>query len=225
MPVTPATLSLDAELVDRLRAGDESAFAWLVDSYSSTLMRLARSFVASDAVAEEVVQETWLAVITGIGRFEARSSLKTWLFTILVNRARSRASRESRTIPFSALDIHEGDDEPSVPPERFLPADHPQWPHHWATPPQPWGRGPEGSALDREALAVFKRALDALPPAQRLVVALRDVHGFSAAEACAVLDLTDANQRVLLHRGRSQLRAVLECYFADCEAAAAKARV
>src|ERR1700756_721481 len=132
-------------------------------------MRLARAFVPSTAFAEDVVQETWLAVITGIARFEARSSLKTWLFTILVNRAKSRASREGRTIPFSALENAAG--EPAVEPSRFLPPDHPQWPHHWAVPPQPWSLGPEGAALDREAIAVLRQGLDGLSPAQRIVVA------------------------------------------------------
>jgi len=215
VPVDTATKSADAELIDRLRAGDESAFAWLVDTYSGPLMRLARTYVASAAVAEEVVQETWLAVLTGIARFESRSSFKTWLFSILINRAKSRALREIRSIPFSALENSERDDEPAVDPSRFLPADHPQWPHHWAVPPQAWSLGPEGAVLDQETLAVLKRGLEGLSSGQRVVVALRDVHGFSPAEVCAALGLTDANQRVLLHRGRSRLRAVLESYFAD----------
>lgn len=215
VPRESTMLSLDAALVGRLRAGDESAFARLVDDHSSALMRLARTFVSSEAVAEEVVQETWLAVLTGIARFEERSSLKTWLFTILMNRAKSRAAHERRSVPFSVLETDEDKDEPSLPPERFLPADHLRWPHHWATPPQSWAMGPEGAALDRETLAEFKRALDTLLPVQRRVVVLRDVHGWSPGEVCEVLELSDANQRVLLHRGRSRLRAILECYFAD----------
>lgn len=208
----------DAELIDRLRHGDEAAFAWLIDTYSAPLLRLAVTFVQDRAVAEEVVQETWLAVVRGIGRFEARSSVKTWLFTILTNQAKTRAMRERRTIPFSALEVDEGD-EPAVDASRFLPASHPQWPHHWATAPQPWPMGPEGTALDREAMGVVRRALEDLPRAQRVVVALRDVHGWPSADVCAALDLTEANQRVLLHRGRSRLRAVLERYFADAEPA------
>jgi RNA polymerase sigma-70 factor (ECF subfamily) len=204
----------DAELIDRLRHGDESAFAWLIDTYSAPLLRLAVTFVQDAAVAEEVVQETWLAVVTGIGRFEARSSVKTWLFKILTNQAKTRALRERRTIPFSAFDVDEGD-EPAVDAARFLPANHPQWPHHWATPPQPWSIGPEGTALDREAMAVVRRALKDLPRAQRVVVAMRDVHGWPSADVCAALELSEANQRVLLHRGRSRLRAVLERYFTD----------
>jgi RNA polymerase sigma-70 factor (ECF subfamily) len=209
----------DAELIDRLRNGDEAAFAWLIDTYSAPLLRLAVTFVQDATVAEEVVQETWLAVVTGIGRFEGRSSVKTWLFRILTNQAKTRALRERRTIPFSAFEGHDVGDEPAVDAARFLPANHPQWPNHWATPPQPWSMGPEGTALDHETLAVLRRALEDLPRSQRVVVALRDVHGWAAAEVCAALDLSEANQRVLLHRGRSRLRAVLERYFTDAEPA------
>jgi RNA polymerase sigma-70 factor (ECF subfamily) len=204
----------DTELVERLRNGDEATFAGLIDTYSAPLLRLAITFVQSPSVAEEVVQETWMAVVTGIDRFEGRSSVKTWLFKILTNKAKTRALRERRTIPFSAFEVDTAD-EPAVDPDRFLPASHPQWPGHWATAPQPWSMGPEGTALDRETLGVLRRALEALPRAQRAVVALRDVHGLPAAEVCEALDLTEANQRVLLHRGRSRLRAVLERYFAD----------
>ncbi len=206
----------DAELIDRLRSCDEAAFAWLIDTYSAALLRLAVTFVQDAAVAEEVVQETWMAVVTGIGRFEGRSSVKTWLFKILTNKAKTRALREKRTIPFSEFEV-DNNDEPAVEAERFLPASHPQWPHHWATPPQPWSMGPEGTALDRETMAVVRRALEDLPRAQRVVVALRDVHGWPAADVCAALDLSEANQRVLLHRGRSRLRAVLERYFSDAD--------
>jgi RNA polymerase sigma-70 factor (ECF subfamily) len=204
----------DAELIDRLRTGDEAAFVGMIDTYSAPLLRLALAFVQSPSIAEEVVQETWMAVVTGIGRFEGRSSVKTWLFKILTNIAKTRALRERRTIPFSEFEVG-ATDEPAVDPARFLPASHPQWPHHWATPPQPWSMGPEGTALDRETMAVLRRALEDLPRAQQLVVALRDVHGWPAAEVCAALDLSEANQRVLLHRGRSRLRGVLEHYFAE----------
>jgi len=204
----------DTELIERLRNGDEATFAGLIDAYSAPLLRLAVTFVQSPAVAEEVVQETWMAVVTGIGRFEGRSSVKTWLFKILTNKAKTRALRERRTIPFSEFDSDNAD-EPAIDPDRFLAATHPQWPGHWATAPQPWSMGPEGTALDRETLAVLRSALDALPRAQRVVVALRDVHGWPPADVCAALDLTEANQRVLLHRGRSRLRAVLERYFTD----------
>ena len=206
----------DAELIDRLRNCDEATFAWLIDTYSAPLLRLAVTFVQDASVAEEVVQETWMAVVTGIGRFEGRSSVKTWLFKILTNKAKTRALREKRTIPFSEFEV-DNSDEPAVEAERFLPASHPQWPHHWAAPPQPWSMGPEGTALDRETMAVVRRALEDLPRAQRVVVALRDVHGWPAADVCAALDLSEANQRVLLHRGRSRLRAVLERYFGDAD--------
>jgi RNA polymerase sigma-70 factor (ECF subfamily) len=206
----------DAELTERLRNGDEAAFAGLIDAYSAPLLRLAVTFVQSPAVAEEVVQETWMAVVTGIGRFEGRSSVKTWLFKILTNKAKTRALRERRTIPFSEFEV-DNRDEPAVDAARFLPASHPQWPGHWANPPQPWSMGPEGTALDRETLAVLKGALEDLPRAQRVVVALRDVHGWPSADVCAALDLSEANQRVLLHRGRSRLRAALERYFADAD--------
>lgn len=214
-PPETASRAADAALVDRLRIGDESAFAWMVDTYSAPLMRLAEAFVPSVAVAEEVVQETWLAVLTGIGRFEGRSSLKTWLFTILTNRAKTRALRESRTISFSAFDVGEQGSEPAVDRERFLPASHPAWPGHWASPPQPWSAGPEGTALDRETMAVLRGGFEDLPRAQRVVVALRDVHGWPSVDVCAALGISEANQRVLLHRGRSRLRGVLERYFAD----------
>jgi RNA polymerase sigma-70 factor, ECF subfamily len=204
----------DAELVERLRDGDEATFARLIDAYSAPLLRLAVTYVQSPSVAEEVVQETWMAVVTGIGRFEGRSSVKTWLFKILTNKAKTRALSERRTVPFSDFELDDGD-EPVVDPSRFLPASHPQWPGHWATAPQPWSMGPEGTALDRETLAVLRSALEALPRAQRVVVALRDVHGWPAADVCAALELSEANQRVLLHRGRSRLRAVLERYFSD----------
>jgi RNA polymerase sigma-70 factor, ECF subfamily len=209
----------DAELVERLRGGDESTFAGLIDAYSAPLLRLALTFVQNQAVAEEVVQETWMAVVTGIGRFEGRSSVKTWLFKILTNKAKTRALRERRTIPFSDFAV-DNIDEPAVDPYRFLPADHSKWPGHWSSAPQPWSLGPEGTALDRETLAVLRRALEDLPRAQQVVVALRDVHGWPSADVCAALDLTEANQRVLLHRGRSRLRAVLECYFSDASNAA-----
>jgi RNA polymerase sigma-70 factor (ECF subfamily) len=214
MPGQTLVRDADTELVERLRNGDEATFTRLIDAYSAPLLRLAMTFVQSASVAEEVVQETWMAVVTGIDRFEARSSVKTWLFKILTNKAKTRAVRERRTIPFSEF-ASDNDDEPAVDPDSFLPASHPQWPGHWATAPQRWSMGPEGTALDRETLAVLRSGLEALPRAQRVVVALRDVHGWPAEDVCAALALSEANQRVLLHRGRSRLRAVLERYFSD----------
>src|ERR1700730_2289414 len=150
----------DTELVERLRSGDEATFAGLIDTYSAPLLRLAVTLVQDAAVAEEVVQETWMAVVTGIGRFEGRSSVKTWLFKILTNKAKTRALREKRTIPFSAFDVRGQGDVPAVHPPRFLPARHPQWPSHWPSPLQPGSMGPHGTALDRQTLAVLRRALE-----------------------------------------------------------------
>lgn len=210
----PTKVATEAELIDRLRSGDEGAFTWLVDTYSPSLKRLALGFVAGEAVAEEVVQETWLAVLTGINRFEGRSSLKTWLFKILTNRAKTRGAREGRTVVFSELESEERD-EPAVSPERFLPADHPSFPGHWATPLHSWSAVGEQAILRRETMEVVRRGLDSLPPSQRFVVTLRDVQGLSANEVCSALSLSEANQRVLLHRGRSRLRAILEKYFEE----------
>ena len=207
-------LAPDADLIDRLRSGDEAAFTWLVDTYSPSLKRLALGFVAGDSVAEEVVQETWLAVLTGISRFEGRSSLKTWLFKILTNRAKTRGAREARTVTFSELESAQ-DDEPAVSPDRFLPADHPSFPGHWATPPYSWSAAADQTIVRRETMEVLQRGLETLPRSQRIVVTLRDVEGLSADEVCATLNLSEGNQRVLLHRGRSRLRAILEKYFAE----------
>ena len=215
--MTPATemRSAETDLIDRLRGGDEAAFVCLVNTYGASLRRLALAFVSSDEVAEEVVQETWLAVLTGIARFEGRSSVKTWIFKILANRAKTRALREKRTINFSELENPLERDEPAVDPARFLPASHPTWPGHWASPLDSWSASAEDAVVGREMMGVLQHGLDRLPPAQRVVVALRDVQGWPAAEVCDVLGLSEANQRVLLHRGRSRLRGVLENYFDD----------
>ena len=207
--------SAEADLVDRLRSGDEAAFICLVNTYSAPLKRLALAFVSTDAVAEEVVQETWLAVLTGIPHFEGRSSVKTWIFKILANRAKTRAIRDRRTISFSELEDPLGQDQPAVDPARFHPAAHPTMPGHWSSPPGIWSASAEDAVLGREAMGVLQRELDRLPRAQRVVVALRDVHGWPAAEVCEVLGLSEANQRVLLHRGRGRLRVVLEAYFTE----------
>ena len=191
----------DAALLDRLRAGDEAAFMELVERYHSGLVRLAQSFVASRAVAEEVAQETWLGVLGGIDRFEGRSSLKTWIFRILVNRAKTRGEREARSVPFSSL---EGDGEPSVDPDRFIEAGA------WASPPRPWEGEPVERLLAGEARGVIDAAIEGLPPAQRRVITLRDIEGLGADEVAGLLDVSDGNQRVLLHRARSRVRSALE---------------
>ncbi|MFL5618021.1 MAG: RNA polymerase sigma factor [Gemmatimonadaceae bacterium] len=206
------SLPLDeADLIDALTRRDEAAFVQLVTRYQAPLLRLALVYAGSRAVAEEIVQETWLGVLQGIERFEGRSSFKTWLFRILVNRAKSRGEREGRTTPFSALEGAALDaSEPALPADRFLPPDHPEWPSHWAVPPRSWGASPEEQLLQRETLALAEQAIALLPPAQREVITLRDVEGASSEDVCNVLGITETNQRVLLHRARSRVRAALE---------------
>jgi RNA polymerase sigma-70 factor (ECF subfamily) len=206
--------SPDAELVRALRDGDEEAFADLVDRLGPSMLRLAGMYVSSRAVAEEVVQEAWLGVLTGIDGFEERSSLKTWIFRILTNKAKTRAEREGRTVPFSSLGNPDGEDEPAVDPDRFVDTGVPgRGP--WATPPRALDRVPEERLLAREARERIVAAIVALPPAQRAVITLRDVDGLSAEEACDVLGLTEGNQRVLLHRARSKVRAEFERYIGE----------
>jgi RNA polymerase sigma-70 factor (ECF subfamily) len=203
----------DATVVAALRRGDEDAFTELVNAYSTSLLRLAQDFVRTRSIAEEVVQETWLAVLNGIDRFEGRSSLKTWVYRILVNKAKTRGVREARTVPFSAL-APEGDDEPVVPEERFRGPDD-LWPGHWASPPRPLDTVPEERLLAREARGRIAEALETLPESQRVVVTLRDVAGWDSEEVCDALGLSEGNQRVLLHRGRAKLRAALELYLGE----------
>ena len=200
----------DAVLVKALAARDPDAFAYLLDRYHSSLVQLALQYVPNRAVAEEVVQETWLAVLVGIDRFEARSSLKTWVFRILTNRAKTRGVREARSVPFSALGGETDAGEPAVPAERFLSADDPREPHAWATPPRSWASLPEERLEARETLDCIRMAIADLPDAQRTVIALRDIDGWSAAEVRDALEITDANQRVLLHRARSKVRMACE---------------
>jgi RNA polymerase sigma-70 factor, ECF subfamily len=199
----------DRELVKRLRDGDESAFVELIDRYGATMLRVAQMYVRDRGTAEEVVQETWLAVLNGIDRFEERSSLKTWLFRILTNRAKTRGQRDGRMVPFSALaGAGEDANDPSVDPDRFLGPDSPH-PGAWAAPPVPW---PQEKLLERETLGVIEMAIGKLPEAQREVILLRDVDGWTPMEVSDVLGITDGNQRVLLHRARSKVRAALEEY-------------
>ena len=201
----------DIRLVEALRRGEDEAFAELVTRYESLMLRVASTYVRTRAVAQEVVQDTWLSVFKAIDSFECRSSLKTWIFRILVNRAKTRGVREGRTIPMSALENPDLEGaEPAVQADRFLAADHPQWPGHWASAPQSWETNPEASALAHETRACIEAAIAALPPSQQTIITLRDVEGWSAEEVCESLGLTDANQRVLLHRARSKVRAALE---------------
>jgi RNA polymerase sigma-70 factor (ECF subfamily) len=201
----------EGRLVWALRRGDEAAFAGLVERHHATMLRLARAYTGSDAVAAEVVQEAWAGVIAGLERFEARSSLKTWIFRILVNRAISAARRERRSVPFCRLepDDDEGGGGPVVAPERFLSTDHPSLDGHSAAPPRPW-QDPDRRLTSLELRAELREAFEELPARQQAVVGLRDVEGLDSEEVCDLLGLSEANQRVLLHRGRSRLRQALE---------------
>jgi RNA polymerase sigma-70 factor (ECF subfamily) len=201
----------DAQLVEALRAGDEETFRVLVREWHAPLLRVAQIFVPSRAIAEEVVQETWLRVLGALGRFEGRSSLRTWVFRILANTAKTRAQREGRVIPFSSLQDPGRVPEAAVDADRFLPDDHPQQPGAWSSPPRDL---PEERLLAAETRAQIAAAIDDLPANQRAVIMLRDVEGWSSDEVCNALDITEVNQRVLLHRARSKVRNALEDYLA-----------
>jgi len=206
----------EAELLTALRAGDETAFATLVTHYHPALVRLALVYVNERGLAEEVAQETWLGVLRGLNKFEGRSSLKTWLFTILTNRAKTRAQRENRTVPFSDWVTQETEgDDPAVEATRFRSADDPVAPGHWAQKPQSWENIPEAHWLSEETAQVVQRALEALPTVQQEVMRLRDMEAWTADEVCNVLGITATNQRVLLHRARSKVRRALERYWSD----------
>jgi RNA polymerase sigma-70 factor (ECF subfamily) len=206
MPEVPGALS-DEALLQRLRAGDESAFMDLVGRYGPLMLRIALSHVSSRSVAEEVVQDAWLGVLTGLDRFEGRSSLKTWIMRIAANQARSRGERERRTVPVSTLSGDEGG--PAVEPSRFRPFDDPRYPGGWARPPQDW---PEQHLLAGETLQLVRDAIAGLPPRQQEVILLRDVEGWAPEEISDALGLSPGNQRVLLHRARSTVRGRLEDY-------------
>jgi RNA polymerase sigma-70 factor (ECF subfamily) len=199
LPVQP----VETSVVEALRAGDESAFRSLVREYGPSMLRVARMYVGSQAVAEEVVQEAWVAVLNGIDRFEGRSSLKTWIFRILTNIAKTRGQREGRSVPFSSLAPDDAG-EPAVDPDRFAENGH------WASRPRSFG--PEERLLADETMAVVEAAIAALPPSQAIVISMRDVDGFTAEEARNALDISETNQRVLLHRARSKVRQALEDY-------------
>jgi RNA polymerase sigma-70 factor, ECF subfamily len=205
----------DVHSVEALRSGNEAAFVSLIDRYHASMLRLAMIFVPSPAVAEEVVQEAWIGVLQGLSRFEGRSSLKTWIFRILTNCAKTRAQREGRSVPFSSLpEFNTDPSEPAVDPERFLGPDQ-QWPGHWVSFPQSWDEIPEERVLSQETRTCIQEAIDALPPSQREVITLRDIEGCSPDEICNLLGVSDANQRVLLHRARSRVRRALEKYFEE----------
>ena len=202
----------EAALVVALRDGDEAVFARLVDRYTPSLLRVARGYVPSHEIAEEVVQETWIALLKGISNFEGRSSLRTWLFTIMINIAKARGIRERRSVDAEIAAFTGG----TVDSSRFRPLDD-RWPGHWTdeAAPSPFPDTPEGSVLGGELIAVARRELDKLPERQRMVVTLRDMLGFDSGEVCELLEISTANQRVLLHRGRAAVRQGLEDYLAE----------
>jgi RNA polymerase sigma-70 factor (ECF subfamily) len=202
----------DGDVVAALRAGDEAAFARLVDRHAPSMLRVARGYVHTHELAEDVVQETWIALLKGIDKFEGRSSLRTWLFTVLINIAKTRGIRERRDVEVQ-MKAFIGD---TVNPARFRPAGD-EWPGHWKPNevPAPFPETPEGSLLGNELTAVALRGLDGLPERQRVVVTMRDMLGLDSGEVCELLDISIANQRVLLHRGRAAVRQVLEDYLRE----------
>jgi RNA polymerase sigma-70 factor (ECF subfamily) len=206
MPGEPEVDRRDAAVLVRLRGGDEAAFADLIALHHAALLRMARTYTTDAALAEELVQDAWIAFLESLGRFEGRSSIKTWLFRILMNVARARLRKESRTVPLSTVADR---DEPAVEPRRF----HARWlpgiGGHWSEPPAPWAELPEEQALASETRAAIEAAMAELPEQQRQVMVLRDIEGFAAEEVCNLLGLSDTNQRVLLHRARSKVRRAL----------------
>jgi len=202
----------ESRLIAGLRDGDETVFAQLVDQHTPPMLRVARGYVPSHEIAEEVVQETWIALLKGIDNFEGRSSLRTWLFTVMINIAKARGVRERRDADVAIAAYTGG----TVDPARFRTGEDP-WPGHWreGQEPSPFPDTPEGSVLGDELIDVARRELGKLPERQRIVVTLRDMLGFDSSEVCELLDITVANQRVLLHRGRAAVRAVLEDYLED----------
>ena len=206
----------DEALVAALCRGDADAFATLVDRHSPAMIRVAMAYVPTRATAEEAVQETWIGVMRGIDGFEGRASLKTWIFRILTNVAMRSGARERRSMPFSALAEAENTGEPSVDPDRFLPADHELFPGHWTIMPARWPT-PEEGLLAGETRKVITAAIAELPAAQRTVIALRDVEGWTSEEVCEALEISAGNQRILLHRARSRVRNAIESYYGAVE--------
>ncbi len=200
-----------AELVAALRAGDEQAFTALIEELGPSMLRVARMYVSTRAVAEDVVQETWLAVLSGIERFEGRSSLKTWIFRILTNRAKTRGEREGRSVPFSSFASDaDADEGATVDVDRFRSGG--QFTGHWTSAPSRWSELPENRLVGKETIAIAEAAIAALPESQRTVITMRDVDGLSSEEVRNVLGLSESNQRVLLHRARAKVRRALETY-------------
>jgi RNA polymerase sigma-70 factor, ECF subfamily len=203
----------DPRLIESLRNGNEAAFVALIDRYSDTMLHLAMFYVTAWPVAEEVVQETWMSVFEHLGHFEGRSSLKTWMFRILTNCAKTWAQREGRSIPFSSRSgMSTEHTEPAVESDRLLPADH-RWAGHWVSVRRE--EMPEERLLSQETRLCLERAIEALPPNQRKIIILRDIEGWTSDEICSTLGISEGNHRVLLHRARSKVRSALERYFQE----------
>lgn len=213
-PVPPQARPSEVDLLTRLRRGDEAAFRALVTEHGPWMLRLSRRRAPTEAVAQEIVQEAWLAVLQGLDRFEGRSSLRTWLFSIVSHIATAQFHKEIRSIPFSAFETELSG--PSVPPERFRPPGT-EAAGGWLAPPPAWDEAPEQFVASREAQAMLAAAIDELPLAQREVITLRDVEGWSSDEVCNALGITGTNQRVLLHRARSRVRLAIESYLTSGE--------
>jgi RNA polymerase sigma-70 factor (ECF subfamily) len=210
----PQPASSETALLTALRSGDEDAFCALVDAYGAAMHRVALTFVRSSAIADEVVQEAWLGALRGLDRFEGRSALKTWLLRIVANIARTHAVREARSLPFSSLELGGeagSEQEHALPTERFQGPDD-QHPGRWVSFPTPWSTQPDNALLSAESRKLIAETIAGLPDGQRIVITLRDVEGWDSAEVCSVLELSETNQRVLLHRARSKVRAALEGY-------------
>ena len=201
----------DGDLLAKLREGDEGVFTALVEANHAAMLRLARAYTRDETLAEEAVQESWLAALRGLDRFEGRSTLRTWLFGIVINQSKRRAARERRSIPLSSLEA----DAPAVSPNRFRPAEHGVWQGWWLEYPVPWDEQPIARLQAKETVAVVYEAIEMLPAMQRAVITLRDIEGMSAAEACSALGISETNQRVALHRARSRVRRALEVYLTE----------
>jgi RNA polymerase sigma-70 factor (ECF subfamily) len=209
----PEPSSSEIALLAALRSGDEDAFSALVDAHGAAMYRVALTFVRSSAVADEVVQEAWLGALRGLDRFEGRSTLKTWLLRIVANIARTHAVREARTVPFSSLELarEAAEHEPALPVDRFQGPDG-RYPCRWVSFPVPWSTEPDSALLSAETRKLIADTIAGLPDGQRIVITLRDVEGWDPADVCSVLKISETNQRVLLHRARSKVRAALEPY-------------
>ncbi len=201
----------DREAVERLRSGDERTFLFLVEKNHRAMVRVAMGYVASEAIAEEVVQEAWVGILQGLAKFEGRCPLRAWMFRILVNCAKMRGGREARSVPFSALESEDAEGE-KRPIESFRPPDDPRWPGHWAQGPERWT---DERVADAEALVRIKAEIEKLPPNQRQVITLRDIEDWDSAEVCEALGISEANQRVLLHRARTKVRQALAGWAAE----------